>query len=659
MTSVPSEPSPGSWPSPLSAALVSAASASPSWPPPVGDEVWWCVTVPGAEDADAGIRLLAAGPGGQPREILPPGHGPRSRIVEYGGRPWTVDGAAADRTVVWGDARDQRLWGMTDGAPDTARPLTPTGPGFACYADPVVVGSEVWCVRERRRAIADRDVHRDVVAVPLDGAAAAIDDAVRVVVTAQHFLTALRPSPEGTRLAWIGWNHPAMPWDGTELMVADLRDGVAHDARRVLGGTDVSVCQVEWADEQTLYALADPDGWWNLHRVPLDGAPAQNVLPLGEECGGAGWRIGSTWCGVLSDGRVALSHGVGRTALGLWDPADGSFTDLAPEWTEWGGALAVSGTRICDVAGAVDRKPTVVTVDVGGSPPAVHAVAADSVEGVDAYTAWIPPQQPVVLRDVAGRALHAVVLPPTHPRHHVEGRAPYLVHVHGGPTGRTAQIRDLELAFFTSRGIGVVCVDYGGSTGYGRDYRERLRGKWGEVDVQDTVSVARWLVETGRADPERIAVRGGSAGGWTSLAVAGRSDAFCASTVYYPISDPATWAEQTHDFESRYLDSMIGPWPAAAQRYRERSPRSHAAGIVRPLLMLQGLDDVICPPAQAQVVIDVLRRSGTPHRYLTFAGERHGFRRASTVAACLTAELDLYGEAMGFAPDAAASEETR
>jgi dienelactone hydrolase len=435
---------------------------------------------------------------------------------------------------------------------------------------------------------------------------------------------------------------------------------------RVLGGAEVSVPQAEWATPTTLYAMADPDGWWNLHKVELgvDGAHAECVLPMQQDCADAIWRVGPTWF-VVTEVGVVLRHGVGAQCLALWDPSSGLLRGLAPEWTEFGSDM--SGTGI-GRSGTSQAKPAVVLV--AGSESHGHTVLRLQLPGsADEPTAeplcctptsrerfgpWNPDAERRTARGIDGRPVHYVYYPPTNP--HFTGpdgvAPPLLVHVHGGPTSSTSATPDLEFGLFCSRGFAVASVDYGGSTGYGREYRNRLRHSWGIVDVEDSVAVAQDLASLGLADPMRTAVRGGSAGGWTSLACLAFTDVFCAGAVYYPISDPLTWSGgATHDFESKYVQSLVGVLPDDIQRYERVSPALNAERINVPLVMLQGADDFICKPDQAQRIIDEVAARGVWHRYLVFEGEGHGFRKQSSVAASLRAEAELYGRILGVTVD--------
>jgi dipeptidyl aminopeptidase/acylaminoacyl peptidase len=459
--------------------------------------------------------------------------------------------------------------------------------------------------------------------VPLSGSGA-----VREVARSHHFLSSPRISPDGRRLAWIGWDHPLMPWDGTDLMVADLVDGVAVDARRVLGGPDVSVPQAEWAGPDVLYAMADPDGWWNLHRVDVPAGTVENVLPMASECAGALWRMGATWFALAGE-RVVLHHGVGAQRLAVWDPASGELRDLAPDWDEFGTSIWADPDSVVISAGSARDSYGIVRVPLDGGPP-IRCTPADPPD----------PEVATPQRRTAD-GVHYVYHPPGSAG--LGEPAPLIVTVHGGPTGHTDATPSVELSLFTSRGFAVASVDYGGSTGYGRAYRERLRHKWGVVDVADCVTVVRALADAGEIDPARVAIRGDSAGGWTTLAALAHTDVFCAGAVYYPIADATRWSgEHTHDFESRYLDGLVGP----ADRERV-SPLHHADKITSPIVMLQGADDTICPPEHAKSIVAAVAARGLWHRLLMFDGEGHGFRKASSVTASLNAELDLYARALG------------
>jgi dipeptidyl aminopeptidase/acylaminoacyl peptidase len=374
---------------------------------------------------------------------------------------------------------------------------------------------------------------------------------------------------------------------------------------------------------------------------------AVGLCPRQEEFGGPLWKLGQRWFAPLDDGLVAVLHGVGAKRLGLLDPATGQLTDAPGRWTEWGASLAVTGSRVIGIAAAAATSYEIVELDAAtGHTRVVGNPHHDTVD-----PAYLPRAEHRTFTGPGGRDVHAHVYPPRNPLATGEGPAPYVVWVHGGPTGRAALVLDLEIAYFTSRGIGVAEVNYGGSTGYGREYRERLREQWGVVDVEDCAAVAEGLVAEGAADPARLAIRGGSAGGWTSAAALTTTDRYACGTVLYPILDLTGWSPEggeTHDFESRYLESLIGPLAEVPQRYHDRSPVNHADRITVPFLLLQGLDDVICPPVQCERFLAAVAGRGVPHAYIAFEGESHGFRRLETMTACLEAELGLYAKVFGF-----------
>jgi dipeptidyl aminopeptidase/acylaminoacyl peptidase len=487
--------------------------------------------------------------------------------------------------------------------------------------------------------------------VPLDGSAAEDRGAVReLAATAHRFVTGPRLSPDGRQAVWLAWDHPLMPWDGTELLIADLGpDGRLGPSRTLIGGPEESVAQAEWAPDGSLLAATDRTGWWNVHRVdPATGA-AENLCPREEEFAGPLWKLGQRWFRPLDSGLVAVLHGVGALRPAVLDPATGGLTEAAGPWTEWNPTLAVAGDRVIGVAASARTAHEIVELDTAtGRSRAIGAVHHDTVD-----PAYLPEAVDRVFTGPGGREVHAHIYPPRNPEAAGEGPAPYVVWAHGGPTSRAAMVLDLEIAYFTSRGIGVAEVNYGGSTGYGRAYRNRLREQWGVVDVEDCAAVAGGLVAEGAADPARLAVRGGSAGGWTSAAALTTSDTYACGTVIYPILDLTTWTRtggETHDFESQYLESLIGPLDEVPERYRERSPVNLADRITVPFLLLQGLDDVICPPVQCERLLAAVAGRGVPHAYLAFEGESHGFRRLDTMVACLEAELSLYAQVFGFEP---------
>ncbi|MEU2711823.1 prolyl oligopeptidase family serine peptidase [Streptomyces sp. NPDC007205] len=632
----------GSWPSPIDAELAAAYDGQPEWVGFVGDEVWWTEPRPAEGGRRTLVRRTAAG---TEEVVLPAPWNVRNRVVEYGGRPWT--GAVDDGgpLVVFTHFADQRLYRYRPGG--RPRPLTPVSAvgGGLRWADPHLdlARGEVWCVLEEFTGDGPSDLRRVLAAVPLDGSAAEDRSAVRELTDGRHrFVTGPRVSPDGRRAAWLAWDHPRMPWDGTELLVAEIgADGMLHTVDTVAGGPEEAIAQAEWSTDNRLLYTSDRSGWWNLYR---DGTP---LCPREEEFAGPLWKPGLRWFAPLDDGLVAVVHGRGSTVLGILDTESGEIVDVAGPWTEFGATLAVHGGRVVGVGASPRSAYEVVELDTAtGRARAIGSRHRDAVD-----PAYYPEPHIRTFTGPDGREVHAHVYPPHHPRRTApDGEAPpYVIWAHGGPTSRVPLVLDLAIAYFTSRGIGVAEVNYGGSTGYGRAYRERLRGQWGVVDVEDCASVARALAEEGTADPDRLAIRGGSAGGWTSAASLATTDVYACGTIVYPVLDLATWGPgDTHDFESRYPESLIGPLAEVPARYAERSPTAHADRLTVPFLLLQGLDDVICPPAQCERFLARIAGRDLPHAYITFAGEGHGFRRADTMIRALEAEISLYAQVFGL-----------
>ncbi|MXM64061.1 prolyl oligopeptidase family serine peptidase [Streptomyces sp. HUCO-GS316] len=634
----------GSWPSPLDAALAAAHDGHPEYVGFVGDEAWWTEPRP----AEGGRRTLVRRRGdGREESVLPAPWNVRSRVIEYGGQPWAGAMAAGEPLVVFVNFADQRLYRYRPGSePSPLTPVSAVGGGLR-WAEPRIrlAEGEVWCVLEEFTGDAPTDVRRVLAAVPLDGSAATDRDAVRELTDGRHrFVTGPRISPDGRRVAWLAWDHPRMPWDGTELVLADVAaDGTLRGARTVAGGPEESIAQADWASDGSLLYASDRTGWWNLYR---DGEP---LCPREEEFGGPLWKLGHRWFAPLDSGLIAVVHGRGATALGILDPETGEVVDAAGPWTECAPTLAVHGDRV--VAVGASPRTAYEVVELDARTGRARVIGAPHDDAVD--PAHYPEPQIRTFTGPAGREIHAHIYPPHNPGCVAPGDElpPYVIWAHGGPTGRAPLVLDLEIAYFTSRGIGVAEVNYGGSAGYGREYRNRLREQWGVVDVEDCAAVALALANEGTADRRRLAVRGGSAGGWTTAASLATTDVYACGTIIYPVLDLAGWSTGgTHDFESQYLETLVGPYTEVPGRYAERSPVEHADRVTAPFLLLQGLDDVICPPAQCERFLARMAGRRVPHAYLAFEGEGHGFRMAETMIRALESELSLYAQVFGLNP---------
>ncbi|HEY3871405.1 MAG TPA: prolyl oligopeptidase family serine peptidase [Actinocrinis sp.] len=651
----------GTWTSSISALDVAVHTWRLGWTDYVGPELWWTRPTPGEGGR---VRLYRAsvngtGAGTDPDDapVLPQPWNVRSAFTEYGGKPFAGYVGGHGPVIVFCEWSDQRLYLVE---PDTnhpePRPLTPAPerPGGQRYADPQILADrgEVWCVRETFHGAEPTDVTRDIVAIPLDGSGD-----VRSLMRGQHFLAGPRVAPDRRHLAWIGWDHPDMPWDSSRLCVADLDEiGTPTGSRCVAGGDGVSIAQAEWldADADTLAFSGDQSGWWNLHTVRADGTEQRCVVPAEEEFGGPLWQPGQRWFVTLPGARLAAVHGDGtNTSLSIYSvsgsgPAAHTATHIPLRHSAWKPTLtAHEGAAVASFAGGPSTPYEVVAVDLAtGAEQVVRPEAAPF------GAAWLPDSSARTFRGRTGQQIPANVHLPRNPGFAAPDgeRPPFIVFVHGGPTGQSSLTYDLEIAYFTSRGFGVVDVDYGGSTGYGRAYRERLRGNWGVVDVEDCADVAAALAAEGVADPGRIAIRGGSAGGWTAAcALTSEREAarFRCGTILYPVIDPVAWrAGGTHDFESRYLDGLIGAWPQDEAKYRQRSPIEHADRITAPFVLALGLEDAVCPAEHSRTFLDRIKPGQARFAYLAFEGEQHGFRRSSTIRAALEAELSLYGQVM-------------
>ncbi|HEY2542483.1 MAG TPA: S9 family peptidase [Gaiellaceae bacterium] len=604
----------GTWPSPLDARTVARAGGRRFATVDVrGDVVRWSEARP-----EEGGRVAVADSEG--RELTPPGANARTRVHEYGGGAVWYHGD----DVFHSEFADSRLY-------RNGTAITPEPPEQHSlrYADGAVTsdGATMVCVRERHEG---GEVLNELVSLPADGSAEPT-----VIQSGHDFYMAPRFDPAGERLAWLAWDHPNMPWDGTYLYV---------DGDVVAGARDESVIAPQWSPDGALHWCSDRTGWWNVYR---DGEPLTELE--GAEIGGPAWVFGMTWYGFLADGRIVCV--VTRNAAdSLQLLEDGSLRDLGLDYTAYSStALAADGSRVVFSAGSPAKASALVSYDVDARSE--ETIRRSLEVELDPASTSIP--RAIEYRTRDGATAHAFFYPPANPGSEgPDGEAPPLqVICHGGPTAHTAPHLGLDIQYLTQRGIGVVDVNYRGSTGYGREYRRLLNGRWGEIDWADCVDAAKHLAETGDADPDRTWVEGGSAGGYVVLcSLVFDPEAFAAGVSFFGVADAEALALDTHKFESRYLDSMIGPYPERADLYRARSPVHFVDQIERPLLLLQGLDDKVVLPAQAEMMVEVLERKGIPYAYLPFEGEGHGFRKEENVVRSQEAVLSFVGQVFGFEP---------
>ena len=609
----------GSWPSPITADLLVEEVVSLSQPVVSGEEVYWLEGRP----SEAGRQVVVCGgPGREAVDVVPPGFSARTTVHEYGGGDYAVRSG----TVFFSNFDDQHLYRVDPGgAPE---PLTSEEGARYADADVSPDGDRLACVRERH--LDSGEVVNDVVMLPTDGSAPPA-----AVAGGHDFFSAPRFSPDGSRLAWLSWDHPRMPWDGTELWI---------DGAPVAGGPTESVSQPRWSPDGVLHWVSDRSGWWNLYSAP--GGP---LAPVEGEFTRPDWVFGQSTYAFLPDGRlVAAWSQRGLSRLSLVDRGGGGLTTIDTPYTAVT-AVRPYGDAVVAVVASARHSPAVVVVDAaaGGVGQVVRRSRA-----VDVDPGYLSEPQPIEFPTGGGRTAHALHYPPANPdcAGPVGERPPLLVLSHGGPTSATSSALNPGVQYWTSRGFAVIDVDYGGSTGYGRAYRERLKGQWGVVDVDDCVSAALWLAARGEADGARLAIRGGSAGGYTTLCALTFTDRFAAGSSYYGVADLESLATGTHKFESRYLDGLVGPYPETRERYRQRSPIHFAERLSSPVILFQGTDDKVVPPAQAETMAAALRRNGVPFAHVTFEGEQHGFRRAETVKRAAEAELWFYGQVLGFEP---------
>jgi dipeptidyl aminopeptidase/acylaminoacyl peptidase len=600
-----------------------------------GDDVYWVEGRP----TEGGRRVLVrAAADGSTADLTPPPFNVRSRAHEYGGGSYVVAGG----TVVFSNFSDGRLYRLDPGATE-AVPITPAGPWRYADLRGDLARRRFYAVREDHSAGEKADaVVNTIVAVPLDGGDPT------VLVKGPDFVAAPRLSPDGGRLAWLEWDHPDMPWDATELRVAPIEhDGSLGTSTLAAGGPDESIVQPEWAPDGTLHLMSDRSGWWNLYRL-VDGPRLEPLAPMEAEFADPAWIFDRSSYGFLPSGAiVAVARRGGHDHLFHIAPGE-LVGEVEMPFTELD-SVRVGPHGVVALAGAPTDPWVVARFD-----PETLAVAGvlRRASTVTLDPAAISQPEPIEFPTTGDRTAYALYYPPTNPEFAgpVGERPPLLVLVHGGPTSNTLTTLELTRQFVTSRGIAVVDVDYGGSTGYGREYRRRLDGQWGIVDVDDCIAAARFLVERGDVDPWRLAIEGGSAGGYTTLAALAFRNVFAAGISHYGVGDLELLELDSHKFESQYDHRLLAPYPEAAALYRERSPIHAAGDISSPVLLLQGLDDRVVPPSQAETMVAALASNGIPYVYLAFEGEGHGFRGAVAIRRTLEARLSFLGQVFGFEP---------
>ena len=625
-------PAHGAWPSPISAALVAE-----------GAQALTQLTLSGGADTGSDIFVLAgrASEGGRNTllrqrgwhasghldDITPAPLNVRNRVHEYGGGAYAVDGDA----VYFSHFSDNRIYLQRDGA--MASPLTP--PDSGRWVDFIV---DQGC----KRLIGVRELHPNsghdhpqnmLCAINIDGA----DSKITVLVEGNDFYAAPRLSPDGAQLAWLSWDHPQMPWQGTQLWLADVRiDGSLGPARQIAGGSDIAICQPQWSPQGVLHFVSDSSGWWNLYRL-ADGC-IDALCPMQAEFATPHWTFGVSMYGFCANGDIVCTYiqeGVSQLArlhAGALTPIVNPYQEIRE--------LRVGPGFVALLGGAPTLALELSTIDLASGALTVLARSINDVP--DEKYLSIPDS--IRFASSGGRIAQAFFYPPKNDDIHMDSDSlpPVIVISHGGPTSMASNTLKLATQYWTSRGFGVLDVNYGGSSGFGRAYRDALKGQWGIVDVDDCIAGARHLVERGLADCERLIIRGGSAGGLTTLCALTFHDVFKAGASYYGVSDLKGLDQDSHKFESRYNQYLIGPAPQAEALYLARSSIHHSARLKRPMIFFQGLDDKVVPPQQSATMFEALKARGVPVAYLPLAGEGHGFRKAENIALTLQAELYFY-----------------
>ncbi len=622
----------GSWKSPITVDLITAKAISLLELAIDGDDIYW---IEGRPKEGGRYTIMRRSSGGTITECTPPDFYARTTVHEYGGGAFTV----ADSVIYFANYRDQRLYAQPVGG--QPKLLTPTE-GYR-FADIIIdqARNRLICIREDHTV--DGEAINTIVAISLDG-----NDDGQILAAGNDFYSSPRLSPDGSRIAYLTWNHPNMPWDGCELWVADVdRAGRFVNAQRVVGSATESVFQPEWSPDGVLHFVVESNGWWNLYR--WDGAMLRALYPMEAEFGRPYWSFGESTYGFASPTKIRCSY----TQNGIWHLAwlDTAIGELKPIDT---GYTDISDVRVANgvaafIAGSPTQPSAVVRMDMKtGNTQRVREAFEVTVD-----PAYFSIPQSITFPTDNGQEAHGIYYPPANKDFvaHEGELPPLLVFSHGGPTGSTGTTLRYGIQFWTSRGFAILDVNYGGSTGYGREYRQRLNGNWGIVDVADCSDGALYLAQKGLADQDRLAIRGGSAGGYTTLAcLTFRPGVFKAGASHYGLSELEVFAKDTHKFESRYLNSMIGPYPARRDLYAERSPINFISNMTAPLIMFQGNEDKVVPAIQSEMMFEALKKKGLPVAYILFQGEQHGFRRSENIQRSLEAELYFYSKVFGFTP---------
>ena len=633
----------GSWKSPITSDLIVSGTIGLGEISLDGDDIYWMEGRPSEGGRNVIVRRTSDG---KIADVTPPPFNVRTRVHEYGGGAFLV----ADRTVYFSNFTDQRLYRQTiDSEP---QPLTPAGDWR--YADGIID-------RQRNRLIYIREDHttssepvNTIVSINLDNS-----EDIQILAHGNDFYASPRLSPDNSQLCWLSWNHPNMPWDGTELWVAEIKtDGSLGEKQLVAGGVSESIFQPEWSTDGVLYFVSDRSNWWNFYRwqpIPLTseetplkkwGGEIEPLCEMPAEFGLPQWVFGMLTYAFASANQIICTY----TQQGIWylaslDIKTKQLTTIETHYTNISGIKA-KDNKVVFLAASPTESTAIVQLDLATNQLQVLRRASELT--ID--SGYLSNPEPIEFPTENGQTAYAFFYPPKNRDYTApaEEKPPLVVKSHGGPTAATSSSFNLKIQYWTSRGFGVLDVNYGGSTGYGREYRQRLKDRWGIVDVDDCTNGAKYLAEKGLVDSQKMAIAGGSAGGYTTLCALTFRDVFKAGASYYGVSDLEALATDTHKFESRYLDGLIGPYPERQDLYKQRSPIHFTERLSCPVIFFQGLEDRVVPPNQAEMMVAAIKAKGLPVAYITFEGEQHGFRRAENIKKTLDGEFYFYSRVFGF-----------
>ena len=615
---------PGEWPSPLSAEIVAKAGISVSWPQFVGTDIWWVESRP----AEAGRRVIVSLKHG---DLLKAPFSASHAVHEMGGRSYLGIKDGNSYKIYFTNKSDQRVY-LQIGS-DQPKPLTPDTERSDRYAEFFKVENGIWCVREQ---VSGHNCKRQLIEISDSGE-------IRVLIDGHQFFAHPRISPDKTKIVWVSWDHPLMPWDGTTLFLADILDAKLQNKRALAGSATNPVLSPEWIDNENILYLDESSGWWNPWRVNTDGEKVQ-IVNEESEWGFPAWQLGYQGLLPLSDNSFVGIHGpVDNRKLAKVDLKTGLVSEYESKFTYVEPTFATDGSSVIAFAASNSTFPTLLKFDSLNEQQVIR-------ENPLPIPASYAPEIKEITIPGNNRQVKVILHSAHNPEYQLDVPGPVMIRVHGGPTAHKFATAEIDYLYWTTRGFTIADVNYGGSSGYGAEYRHLLYGKWGIIDYEDVLSTVDYLIKNGTANPKQIFISGGSAGGFTVLNALVHSNVFAAGADYYGVAELTALAEDTHDFESRYLDSMIGPYPEKADLYRERSPLTHTDKLSAPLIIFQGTEDKIVPPSQSEMFRDVCIKKGITYKYFAFAGEGHGFYGSDAIITSLEEELKFFGQAGGFTP---------